>query len=95
VEEGRHTAIGLAKVKGCLQRMEYQFIEEISMVGCRDLYIISKRIVLAMGKGDEPFGGVNVILAGDFAQLPPVNRNPSLYSDRVGTKQQIGDNNYA
>jgi len=34
---------------------------------------------------DKPFGGKNMIFAGDFAQLPPPGRNPSLYSQTVKT----------
>ena len=37
---------------------------------------------------DLPFGGINVIFARDFAQLPPVfgGEGASLYSDSVGMK---------
>jgi hypothetical protein len=34
---------------------------------------------------DLPFGGINMIFAGDFAQLPPVG-GASLYSGTVGTQ---------
>ena len=36
-----------------------------------------------------PFGGMNMIFAGDFAQLPPVG-GASLFSDTVGTQVHAG-----
>ena len=51
--------------------VDYFFIDEISMIGCQMLYQISKVLIEAKGIS-EPFGGINFIVAGDFAQLPPV-----------------------
>ncbi|KAJ7934741.1 hypothetical protein B0H13DRAFT_1582490, partial [Mycena leptocephala] len=49
------------------------------MVSCQSLYTISARLALALGEANEPFGGMNMILAGDFAQLPPVG-GATLYN---------------
>lgn len=51
--------------------VDYLFIDEISMIGCRMLLDISNALCEATGK-NRPFGGLSIILAGDFAQLPPV-----------------------
>src|SRR5882762_448743 len=40
---------------------------------------------LALQISSEPFGGKNMIFAGDFAQLPPPGRSPSLYSQTIGS----------
>ncbi|KAH8103155.1 hypothetical protein BXZ70DRAFT_874286, partial [Cristinia sonorae] len=40
---------------------------------------------IVMDEFERPFGGKNIILAGDFAQLPPASHAPSLYSHRVTT----------
>ena len=52
------------------------FIDEISMTGCCDLNLISNRLKNAKGNEDEPFGGVDMIFAGDFYQLPPNSSDP-------------------
>jgi hypothetical protein len=51
--------------------VDYLFIDEVSMVGCAFLLQISEALTEAKGN-TSPFGGVNIIFAGDFAQLPPV-----------------------
>jgi hypothetical protein len=38
---------------------------------------------------EKAFGGISVILAGDFAQLPPVGGN-ALYSREVAFRQSRG-----
>ena len=64
-------------------KVRYLILDKISMVSAELLCQISKRI--AIGKRadpnllDKPFGGVNVIFAGDLGQLRPVG-NASLFS---------------
>jgi hypothetical protein len=58
------------------------FLDEISMVSCVDLYRISDRLSQLKGLSDVPFGGINMVFAGDFAQLPPAGRGYALY-DRI------------
>ncbi|KAJ7136456.1 hypothetical protein C8R43DRAFT_859128, partial [Mycena crocata] len=41
------------------------------MVGCALLHDISHALSVAKGN-DLAFGGINIVFAGDFAQLPPV-----------------------
>lgn len=53
--------------------VDYFFIDEVSMIGCGMLTKISDALIHAKGT-DTPFGGVNMIFAGDFAQLPPVGQ---------------------
>ncbi|KAF5335555.1 hypothetical protein D9611_012211 [Ephemerocybe angulata] len=53
--------------------VDYLFIDEVSMIGCAFLAEISDALTHAKGK-NVPFGGINIILAGDFAQLPPVGQ---------------------
>ena len=83
----------LAKVKSRLQGTDYILIDEISMVDLASLYKISAHLCGAMGKQDKPFGGLNVIVAGDFAQLaPPGQSSKSLYNGDVGTNISAATN---
>ncbi|KAJ7733453.1 hypothetical protein B0H16DRAFT_1220551, partial [Mycena metata] len=43
------------------------------MVGCAFLHDISHQLSVAKGN-DLAFGGISVVFAGDFAQLPPVGQ---------------------
>ena len=60
------------------QGVDYLFIDEVSMVGCELLADISKALSIAK-ECTKPFGGICVVFAGDFCQLPPVAYTP-LYS---------------
>lgn len=62
-----------------LTGVEYIFLDEVSMVSCHELYAISARLAELTNMHDKPFGGVNMIFAGDFAQLAPVG-GVALYS---------------
>ena len=75
----------LAQVKSRLIGVEYVFFDEVLMLSCRDLYRISARLAVVLGNAELPFGGMNMIFAGDFAQLPPAigRETASLYSRTV------------
>lgn len=76
-----HTTI--AQLKSRLEGVDYIFLDEVSMVSCMDMYRISAQMAKICNMYEKPFGGMNIIFAGDFAQLPPVNAQ-SLYSGAVG-----------
>lgn len=80
----------LAQIKARLDGVDYIFLDEVSMISCRDMYKISAQVCKARGIHDEPFGGINFIFAGDFAQLPPARSGPPLYSGNVGTQMHSG-----
>ena len=74
----------LAQLRARLEGVEYIFVDEVSMVSCIDLYRISAQLAKLKNIMELPFGGMNMIFAGDFAQLAPVKSAP-LYSQLVGT----------
>lgn len=76
----------LANIRARLDGVDYMFLDEVSMLSCRDMYKISSQAAKARGVHDEPFGGINFIFAGDFAQLPPARSGAALYSGSVGTR---------
>ena len=63
-------------------------IDEKSMIGFDMLYMINKRLKeLKPDKVNTEFGGVSIILMGDFAQLPPVTDKP-LYGSLTTVKDK-------
>lgn len=76
---GAKSATALAdkvmKIKGVYNRLrglEVLLIDEVSMIEGEFLEKISD--FLSILRGDtRPFGGIQVVLCGDFCQLPPVN----------------------
>lgn len=68
----------LAEVKQRLQGVDYVFMDEVSMLSCKDIYRISERLAKVMNNVEEPFGGMNMNFAGDFAQ----GSNPRSLKDQ-------------
>ncbi|KAE8250834.1 hypothetical protein A4X13_0g4339 [Tilletia indica] len=62
------------------------FFDEVSMTSCEMFSDIDQSLRIGTGKLDEPFGGVNVMFAGDFCQLPPVGASP-LYAAGSSIRQ--------
>lgn len=56
------------------QKTQTLIIDEVSMLDADRLNLIEKVARIARGSW-EPFGGMQVVLCGDFFQLPPVARN--------------------
>ncbi|KAF4617233.1 hypothetical protein D9613_005788 [Agrocybe pediades] len=75
---GKRSATSLEQLKAMWRGIDYLLIDEISMIGCRFLTRIHKALCEAK-ESELPFGGVNIITAGDFAQLPPVG-DTKLYA---------------
>jgi uncharacterized protein DUF6570/helitron helicase-like protein/PIF1-like helicase len=83
-DRSRNDATSQSNVRERLDGVDYIFLDEISMVACHELYQISASLAKARNMTETPFGGLNMIFAGDFAQLKPVFGSP-LYSHTVGT----------
>lgn len=55
------------------EKAKVLIIDEVSMLSSR-LFDSVERVCRAMKRSEEPFGGMQVILSGDFFQLPPISR---------------------
>jgi hypothetical protein len=74
---GSRSAQTMKKLREFWKNKRYLIIDEMSMLS-RDLFAkLSKILTIVLGTENDPsrnlsFGGLNVILAGDFHQFPPV-----------------------
>lgn len=53
-------------------------IDEISMLDANMLDMVD-RVLRAVRRSEAPFGGVQVVLVGDFFQLPPISRGREVH----------------
>lgn len=68
-----HIAKGRREI---IERTDVLIIDEISMLHDYRLDMVDEACRLVRRK-DTPFGGIQVIMSGDFFQLPPINRGDS------------------
>ena len=77
-EIGMHFVDNLSKSRReIIEKTDVLIIDEISMMHDFRLDMIDQIARLVRKKMDVPFGGIQVIMSGDFFQLPPVNRSDS------------------
>lgn len=75
-EIGAHFVEGLSKSRrDIIEKTDVLIIDEVSMLHDFRLDMIDNIARLVRRKPDVPFGGIQVIMSGDFFQLPPVNRS--------------------
>jgi len=58
-----------------IEKTDILIIDEISMLHDFRLDMVDEACRLIRKQPDKPFGGIQLIMSGDFFQLPPVNRN--------------------
>ena len=64
-------------------------IDEKSMIDLKMLLLIDDRLrVIFPVTSHLPFGGINILISGDFYQLPPMGGKP-LYSLRTSHVDEI------
>lgn len=70
-----HLAKGRREI---IEATDVLIIDEISMLHDYRLDMVDLICRLVRKKPDMPFGGIQVVMSGDFFQLPPINRRDSL-----------------
>ena len=68
-------------LKEHLENAQVLIIDEISMLHAKQLNLVNQ-VLKYFKESDEAFGGIQVIVAGDFFQLPPVGRNDERNRDK-------------
>ena len=72
----------LQSLQALFRDCRFLIIDEKSMISLRTLSVIDDRLrAMFPACSDSPFGGINVLLCGDFFQLPPVGGQP-LFASR-------------
>lgn len=69
----------LGKLQRDFRHVKLLIVDEKSMIGLNFLLRIDSRLRSILAQPDRPFGGINVLLCGDFAQLSPVG-DAALYA---------------
>ncbi|MFS1428928.1 DEAD/DEAH box helicase [Vibrio splendidus] len=79
------------KKLGALKHLKHLLIDEISMVRADTLDNIDL-MLRKVRNSKKPFGGVQIILVGDFCQLEPIIQK---FEEKIAIKAIYGDNPYA
>ncbi|KAE8225183.1 hypothetical protein CF319_g2024 [Tilletia indica] len=91
------TARRIKFLENKLRDVNWVFFDEVSMTSCESMAEIDQSLRVGKQNLDVPFGGVNVLFAGDLCQLPPVRANPlyrtyasSALSTSIRSKAHLG-----
>lgn len=68
-------------LKEHLENAQVLIIDEISMLHAKQLNLVNQ-VLKYFKESDDAFGGIQVIVAGDFFQLPPVGKKEELNRDK-------------
>lgn len=78
----------MAALQVTLAPAQLLVVDEISMVSHSKLCAIDDRLRQLTGREDLPFGGKNLVLLGDFLQLPPVSGSGQMLFCGPGTNDR-------
>lgn len=73
--------------KEIIENTDALIIDEVSMLHDYRLDMVDKVCRVVRKKPDEAFGGIQVIMSGDFFQLPPINRGDSRFGGFIFNSQ--------
>ena len=84
------TGQALANLQAAHGRLMILIIDEKSMLGCSYIGRVDQRLK-DIFHNDLPFGGISVVLMGDFAQLPPIGDKPLYEKFDPSNRKQVKD----
>lgn len=88
------TPDNLAAAQARLRTVRYLVIDEKSMLGLRQMHFIDQRLrQIFPAQSDRFVGGLNVLLMGDFYQLPPVMEKPLYFSKELKNPAELAGRN--
>jgi hypothetical protein len=91
VKQAHYEDLPVQSLKAMQQKFRgthYLIIDEKSMVGLKKLAWIYRQLQ-AIKANDEWFGDMNVVIIGDFCQLPPVANTPLSSTDSDHILRQV------
>lgn len=68
-------------LKEHLENTQVLIIDEISMLHAKQLNLVNQ-VLKYFKENDQAFGGIQIVVAGDFFQLPPVGKNEERNRDK-------------
>jgi ATP-dependent DNA helicase PIF1 len=68
-----------SRVRRKIKQAKALAIDEVSMIS-REVFEILNKVFQAVRENDKPMGGIQILLFGDFLQLPPVNRGANYFN---------------
>jgi ATP-dependent exoDNAse (exonuclease V) alpha subunit len=68
-------------LKEHLEKVKVLIIDEISMLHKNQINAVDV-VLRYFKKTDEPFGGIQIVVCGDFYQLPPIGRHGEVSKDK-------------
>ena len=84
----------LLQMQQTFEGVKYLIIDEYSVVSQLELSWINRRCKQATGLSESLFGGLNIILAGDLGQLPPVSGKVLFHSNPTTELEVEWNNRY-
>src|SRR6266566_7672796 len=83
-----------SKLQNRLRALKYLVVDEKSMIGLRLLANVDSRLCQTFPySNSEVFDDINVILIGDFYQLPPMKQRPFYYLGELRDVTKIAGRN--
>lgn len=72
-DEDIHDIATNPRIRKRFRELKVLIIDEVSMIS-PTIFSVMDKVLQVAKKNDKPFGGIQLVLSGDFFQLPPIGR---------------------